>query len=397
MIDPERLLGDALQERASGTSPAPTDLASVVSTARGIRRHQRRRAALVAAVAAVAVVLPTALVLGQSGDRSLLPSGPPSVTDSSSPDNGLASLPRGPEPKVDYLDGTTYVGSAGARSRLPERRPITGVTAYHGGFLVSGACCFEGTVPMTQYDNRGREVGSWCSGGPPVVGDGGLLAAWVVERCPKATGFQPTTTMHRGIVTGMGEGETSQPVTAGSGEAFPLISLAGMWGEQVVYLDRAEAWVTDLVAPPRRVPGVTFVGGVDGTHGRVAGVLEDGTSAVVDLATGQVEWITTDFELSSFSPAGTYLVGLDPTGSGGFGYAVLDAGTGDVVTTLDLFGAGPKAVSHVWEDETHLLIDALGTDDTEAILRADLEGHLTLATPLRPRGPDPQYVFAARP
>ena len=190
----------------------------------------------------------------------------------------------------------------------------------------------------------------------------------------------------------MSEGEATQNVAR-------AVEVVGILGGRVVYTDlaRTGAWLTDLVDRPQRIPGLASAGAVDGVHGLVAGLRDDGTSVVVDPGSGEVIWSTTDLELSSFSPDGSYLVGLDPTGSGGFGYAILDATTGAVVSRLDLFGAGPKAVAHVWEDDEHLLVDALGLDDTEAIVRADLDGHLTLATPVRPGGNDPRFVFAARP
>ena len=164
MSDPEQLLGDALQQRASGTTYTPTPIADVVSTARGVRRQQRHRAALVAAAVVLAVVTPTAVVLSQSGERSPQPSGIPSATDSVTPDDRLASLPRGPAPQVDYLDGSTYVASAGGRTRLPGQATAIGVTPYHGGFLVTSVVDFGTPSTWSSTTTRAR---SWASGRRP--------------------------------------------------------------------------------------------------------------------------------------------------------------------------------------------------------------------------------------
>ena len=83
-----------------------TPMATVVARSRAIRGGRRRRvAALAAAAVVVAGGLSATLLLGHDGDSTPAPTGP------------LGELPQGPAPKLDYLDGDTFVASTGTVSR----------------------------------------------------------------------------------------------------------------------------------------------------------------------------------------------------------------------------------------------------------------------------------------
>ena len=380
-------------------------------------RSQRVAGLAVAAVAVAIAMTAVAHVHGQPDENRSAPSpaegSPVAVSPTTPTQGGLAGLPTGAAPRVPHVDRTTYVEPDGRRTRLrPAPNGIGAATSYRGGFLASDPCCFEGTVLMTQYDVRGRRIESWCSGGHPVLADGGRLVAWVVGLCPEKVGAQPDPVIHRRVTVAAGSSDATQSIPPPEGEAALLLRVAGMWGEQVIYVDHARAWVTDLVHAPRRIPGVAAVGGVDDARGLVAARMANGTGAVVDLATGRVVWSTTEFELSTFSPDGTHLLGLEPLGpdgSGGTRYVILDAATGEQVATVAGFGDGLRAGSHIWEDDDHLLIAAFDDTDTdtadtadavvgsEAIVRVDLSGRLSLATAPRPRDAGPPNAFGSRP
>lgn len=388
----EQLLTASLHARADHPAYTRTALGDVVATARVIQRRQRRRTAALAVAAVVAAIsVPTAVVLGTGAERTHGPTGPATSTSPSvTPGSSLADLPRGPAPRIAYVDGHDYVSPDGTRSPMPVEYPISAITPYHGGFLIADDAELEGTVGLHLFDNVGHEVDSWCTSGSPVLSADQLNTAFTTFPCSKLHG-QVESVIRVGISTGMGDGESTQDT------GMP-IRLVGMLGERVVFTGMfgAGAWVTDLVNPPQVIPALTTAADADSASGLVAGQSRDSDShdgAVLDPDTGRVVATMPGWVLGSFSPDGSLVLGSNPdTGV----QAVLDAATGDLVATLEP-GTGLEVTSApIWEDDGHVLL-TVTSDGQEAIVRADLDGNLVRTTPVTPVGDAPRYVFAARP
>ncbi|MFC4786953.1 hypothetical protein ACT8ZV_20935 [Nocardioides sp. MAHUQ-72] len=392
MTDTERLLSDALHARVDHASYEPTPMADVVGTARALRHRQRRNAGLAAAACVVVLTVPAGLLLSHDGGTG---PGPSDHTSSSTPTparTSLEDLPRGAGPRVAYAVGDTYVASDGSRLRVPVETGISAITPYHGGFLVADDRAFEGTVGLHLLDGTGAEVDGWCSAGSPVVSGDLMQTAWLSLECDSSAGVT-SATIHRGISSGMGEGEATQTVDpAVDPGADPNVQLVGLSGEDVVYTSMFGdgAWVTDLQHPPRRVPGLVRASAVDATTGLVGGALSGRVGAVVDPSTGEVTMRVPGRLPVAFSPDGRYVATLGMT-SATRGLSIVDVTTGEQVAELADLSGDVRQVA--WEDDTHL-VASVRQGPRAALVRTDVTGRLELATPAL-GGRD--FVLAARP
>ena len=206
--------------------------------------------------------------------------------------------------------------------------------------------------------------------------------AWVSLRCPESVDTFPSQ-VHRAASDGTGE--VVQPV------GRTPSSVVGLLGDEVVYnVGFIEgAWITDFVAPPRRIPGVDGAHDVDEVNRRLIGERGDNARRVID-AHGTLLWRARQGSLISFSPRGTRVLARSRQEC-----RVLDSRDGSLLATLVL----PRAFAAWdlgWEDERHVLVVVSSARRT-AILRMGLDGSLELATPVRrvPDALDPPYVLGA--
>ena len=395
MTDAERLLADALRDRAEATDHPTTPLRDVVTAAHAIRRRRRRTAVLAVAAAVLAVTVPTAVVLGTRDAGSPEPLGPtptaPTSSTSAAPLPSLAGLRQGPAPRIAHLEGSTFVSVDGSRSALPvalgdvaTRRDLSAVTPYHGGYLLVAADPATGSARLFTIDGQGRLTRAGCTTGSPVLSQDQLETAWASFPC---AGPGDRVTIHRGVASGMAEGEATQQV-AGSAR------LAGILGQDLVYSAAADgAWLTDLVRPPRPVPGLAVADGVS-SSGLVSGRDAAGDGVVVEPLSGAVRVSVPDSELGAFSPDGSLVVGTATGAPGQF--RIVDVATGRVLSVFGWSGApGSTVTAPVWEDDRHVLLGV--TDGSgSAIVRADRDGRLSRAGELTPPG-EPPVVLAVRP
>lgn len=389
---PEDLLRDAFRDRVDNADFAATPMSDVMSTARVIRRRRRTTTLLATAAAVVAVTVPTAILVdhdpGSTPAPGTNPPSPTSTPSASAPTSALADLPTGPPPAINYVADHVFLGPGGSRFGLPDDRGVSAITPYHGGFLVADTRNFEGSIGLAFVGGTGKRVEEWCSSGAPAVSADGHLTAWVSFPCLES-GQTGETLVHRGITTGMGEGETTQSV----GERAP-ITVSGFLGEDVV-VDGAweeQAYLTDLVSEPRPIADLSTVQSVDEVGGLVAGQWgEDNADALVlDPRTGEHRWTAAGLWLGEFSPDGGLIPGQDRDG-----WSMFDR-IGSAVYDLDV-PAGSQLSSMGWEDDRHLLV-VVTTEREIAVVRFGPDGAAELAAPVVLYDPnDPAYVLAVHP
>lgn len=377
----EDLLTHALQDRVEHRELPSTPMSEVVATAGRIRRQRRVRTAAVAAVVVAVLVVPFVVVASRASDSSPQPAGPTPTAPTR-----LADLSRGEPPGVPWFDGDTYVDGNGSRTTLPLRR-VTTATPYRGGFL---AATYDDNK-LVLLDEQLDLV--WRRCGIPVyaVDQAEQYTAYMTTDCDGSNGV-----VHVGATDGSGTEETRPAPLVGGGPV-------GMFGDVAVVVSSYNE------GPPIQVAfdGSTWdlsrlkwANGVNEQLGMVSGRLDDaaGTGAVVDPRTGEVEWMLTGWNLASFSPDGSTVLGFRQQGAPGPAtWGVFDAATGEQLHELEL-PISFQIVHAAWEDDDHVLFETAQDDEAWAIVRASLDGGLERATEVAsydPDGPN-RYRFADR-
>ena len=379
---PDERLTRLLHERAEGQSPAPISFDDVTGRARVIRRRRRTAAAALAAAVVAAIAVPTALLLGGQPDAAPPPShqATPRPTPSSTPtSSGLAltNVRQGPAPAIPYVTGHTVHLDGGHTASLPAGfHGITGIAAYHGGWLVTDS------GRGGQTNNQGRIVRR---------GIGGLVTS--------SDGTQIAFGAPNGKVlvgTQMSQGEQSYDV-ANPGSIVGFLS-----GGRLLYDDGAGQGSVHLLGSGARPLLSALVGASDANESKdlVAGSLSDRVAGVVSAPTGKPLWRTSGRQLQRFSPDGRYVSAMTRAGDGSADVSILDAQTGRELTSFRLTSHGLRLLLEpVWETDSSLLFGvARISDGSEAVLRLSASGRLDRATPVRDAPRDRSaYAFAARP
>ena len=341
--------------------------------ARRIRRNRR-----LAAGAAVAVVVPSAMWALPRGDGGGPSPAPPMASSSPSPSppatDGPAAtvLPAEPErgdgPAIAWMEGSTLHEPGGAERELGRSyRQFVQV-----GELLFGAYTDDGTV-LEVLD--GTEVTeSLAVNGAPVVSSDGTMAAWA-EPDGSVTVASEDDTTDLGVLPG-----TVVPVAVTGDPRCDLVESQSC----VVYANQGEDGAG-------LIGSNGAVGPLDGMRSLrdVAGFLRavqtsyDGRracSAVEDTTTGDRPWRTCDHALQRFSPAGGHLLAIpsDSDGLGPTSVSVLSSRTGDVVATYTVEDGFIGA--QAWEDDEHvLLVRHLWATGAWDVVRVDLEGNVERA------------------
>ncbi|KQW49163.1 hypothetical protein ASC77_10745 [Nocardioides sp. Root1257] len=365
MTGPEDLLTRTLHERVDHRTVPATPMSDVVSAAGRIRRRHRVRYAAVATVVVAVLATPFVIDAARQVRSSTGPVDRPGPTPA--PHFRLADVALGTAPSVPWLDGNVYVAADGTRTRLPIRNVLT-ATPYRGGFLVVG-----GNGPrLTLLDSQLDEVWQRCGQPRLVVDHDRTRTAYAAGDCRSTR-----TTLTLGPTDGVGEEQT---------ETMPL-ALAdpvGILGGRVVTSSPVEEQpkLVDFDGTPTPIGTLAYASAVDEHGGLVAGQLAGGaraqaTGVVLDVTSGAEKWRAPGWQLLSFSPDGSLVVGASTSVDQG-GWAVFDSATGKRLHEFAL-PVGLKFSGIAWEDDDHLLLAAF-QDRTEAILRTTLDGAVQLAS-----------------
>jgi hypothetical protein len=390
-MKPEDLLTDTLRDRVERTDYPSTPLSTVAGRAGAIRARRRRTTALAAAAAVAVVVVPGAIWLGRSPDGTAQPgqtlsSGPTSQPTAQGSDLlGLDALPEGAKPGIDYIVGDTYVTMNGDRISSPAFGTAGTATPVRGGILTATAPGQMGPFTLSHValvvDGAAQPLGCGAASFA-MSADGVQSAYWLADSCtPGGAGR-----LYSGVNNTMGDSGPAHTATPSGAIDVP----AGIVQQGVVVNDvggdRGDGPNPLLIGwdgTTTPLDQLRLVGGSDENNDVVSGVLasESHTGAVVEVSTGAVRWRAPGWQLGQFSNDGKYVLAQRLDASAG--YAIFDAVTGNQIVQLDPLGDNVLISQLAWDfDDTLLAVASEGKQ--EAIVRFDLDGRASLATP--PRG-----------
>lgn len=333
-------LRGALHRRADGIGDEhPLSLDDVVGRARGIRRRRVAVSGLAAAaVLAVAVPLGLQAVGAPGASPAPDPANPsPSPSRTAVPSvRPVGQLLTTDRPEVAEQSLTTVTpGSidppAGA-SPVPVEMAYQSVVPLGDGWVAVHDD--GGDLVVDRLDATGAVDGSYAvdEGGLTVSRDGSVVA-WSDpdNRVVTMTDGAEPRELYRA------DGPVEVAAVAASGSCAP-----GTDDGCVVHvnrLDRVESFTVTSQGDVAQTPGVAWVTSV-ADDGRTAAMLEfDETgscSGVLAAGSQRPQWRTCDYKDLTFSPDGRFVSGIDAQsdGAGSPSLAVLDADTGEVVTSL---------------------------------------------------------------
>lgn len=366
--DDHDLLTTTLRDRAGDMDGRTLGLDDVKGRARGIRRRRRAMGGAVAA-AVLAVAVPVGLnVTDVDRGQQPLPTNPsPSVVETPEPSPSgpvtidAAAAPRGQDPALVYLTGTTLHRPGGPDVVLP--KDYSWVAPYADGWM--GFYGPDGTT--TILDAEGKPIrGPWPGISAAVSSDAQSLAT-VVYAGGGNVDLQLWPT------AGAKDDSYGSNVVAFEGD----LQYAGFVGPETVAYNLTvqddqgatpTPYVTDWFSgeEPRELTSVIGVRGANDVTGVVSGMTEIDDlagrycSAVVDAAADEVVWDTCDYRLGKFSPDGKYVLGVDPQsdGLGGQQVTMLDAENGDVVAEF-VVPDRSFLQDAVWESRSTVLVPVM--------------------------------------
>ena len=394
--DLESQVGRELHHRVDGLHQAPLSLDDVKGRAGSIRRN-RRLATAAGIVAAVAVIVPVAVLTGQNlGDDNGLPpasqsphpsptratdSTGPSPTPSTSPEPSagdlptyslLGDFPAGPAPAVPYLDGTRLV--------RPDQAPVELPRAYDTFALLGDR--FVGTY---SDDNADRmvdvvEADSTVSRSDPIVERIAVNDQSTTVAYGTPDGSIQTLWAEDGVELARDVGEpASVAAVRGDGSCYEVDGGCRVFFNSTTFGD-----------PPRAADSHGIVdqfmnGAIKVNDVSPSGLIAVQTSSsdtgscsgVYDEQERDFVFETCDNSLRRFSPDGGLLLASDAYGDGiGLGsLTVLDTATGDPLVKFEITGG--FIGDEVWEDDAHLLVVTY-EDVGWRVLRLGLDGTIAV-------------------
>jgi hypothetical protein len=388
-MNPEDLLTDTLHDRVARTDYPSTPLSTVAGRAGAIRAHRRRTTALAAAAAVAVVVVPGAVWLGRSPASSPAPghelsSGPttqPTASQHTTEPTTLADLPLGAKPGIDYLVGDTYVTMSGDRITDAVFGNATTATPVRGGILASvhpapGLMAQYGIAGTYLVSNAHHQYVGCGSDRFAMSTDGVESAYWLADSCP--VGGTVAGALYSGVDNTMGESGPGHLATPVGTQVTPVGIVQQGIVTNAVHGRARSVQVVDSTGQMSPLTRLASAGGSDENNDVVSGQLANDvtTGAIVDAATGAVKVRVPGWILGQFSLDGKYVIGIRRTDTVfGDSYAVFDATSGH---RLLAFTAQSDPV---WDTNDTLLSIGRGTNTT-AIVRTDLHGSWTRATPI---------------
>jgi hypothetical protein len=378
--DLERELGRQLHEQVDHRHDAPFDLGDVRGRAGRIRRN--RRVAVAAGVAAaLAIIVPTAVLAGGGLNRSQEPDPvrPPAEERVAVHTKlTLDGVPRGDAPGIEYFTEDGVV--------LPEEGLVEQDVSWQalipserdGGWIALGPARGEVRYLNEQFEDQGGSG----TGDALVSNADRSYVAW--------------TTSERGAQTLVLHATTDSGTDrTWDFDASPPVEPVGVLGDDRVVFQttnqRTGKVTVGIAEPDGSTSGFADVVdavavSADGLVSVITRINPDDSACfgIVDAAADPraVVWETCGNSLGVFSPDGRY-VAAGPAYLDGFGdgsLAILDARTGSELATFDQGRKGRLTLVHgAWEsDDTFVALAVEGSSN--ALLRFGVDGTQELAT-----------------
>jgi hypothetical protein len=378
------------------------DLAgAAMSQARGIRR---RRTALSAAavLVTVAVAVPVGAQITGRGSSDHTASEPTTdVGPTAAPKPvrvELSDLSEGDAPKVAYIDGATFVDSAGTEHPAD---------ADAGELVTDAAALSDGTL-LWKQDEQAVITYTVAGGGssdlpqgksvtPPAIDQGTKAAVFAIHHVDAAGKSAKTDTLvYAAAVNGGAETVDTgmrvrqvmgafngqvvfNAVDKGEGEVVGLVTMAG-GGSPV-----STPW-TDLKTVTAVSPDQSLLAGLPSRGNALSG--EHNCAVMVNSATTAPMWSDCAWNPVEFSPDGTRVLGLPHhyDGLGPTTLAVLDSETGAVLQEFRTQGTFGRAT---FDGDSGTVVAVVAEGDQASIVRCSIEDEsCELATPIATVIPD---------
>lgn len=390
-------LARELRRRADDVSIPPGLERRARQRARRISRR-RRMAGTLAAVATVAIVVPTALSV-----RSMTPTSPQPADHQPSPPPAsttptsarieqtrvsLRALDPGAPPRISWVEGRTFHRTDGVDVELPPglEEPVP---------VPAGAVGRDRDTPTAPVmSSTGVSV---AGGGPAVSTDGSLLARSFLDGKDSRLLVAPTMevpTAENSLVARIPPGKRVSPVGF-LGDRDVVSNVAGASGHAIAA--RRDTFDGSATTPwdVRAVRAVSEAAQL--VVGRVPRSDLGSCWQVLPADGGDPLWETCDYALDHFSPDGRLLAGTSYlVGTGDRIVGLLEAQTGRITRVFEPTRHG-DVEDVAFEDDSHLLL-VVSESGLSAIVRCDFDGFCERATDLAPdAGAQTPYAFGRQP
>ncbi|MEO6510369.1 MAG: hypothetical protein ABIO16_05200 [Nocardioides sp.] len=375
MNDLDDELSRTLRGRADTFPHTPLAFDDVRGKAVSIRRR-RRIASGLGVAAAIAVIVPTAMIAtkGTNSDGPLPVTQPTTVSDTADPTPtstpvmgkphalDVRDLPTGAPPQIAYVDDAAatntrayVVVGTDTVKQIGETVAITRDDGTTLGPFPASTLARNADATAAAWVDLDGQVMLWRPGAqkPVALGSSGLQGALIQALTGDCSDG----------------GQCSAWVSGGKGSEAVSTS---------VRVDQ-----DGTVRPADPSDTVLLVKDVS-PSGQLIGVSErNDYNSCSSLVSSATQWKTCKHTLDAFSPSGAYVAASDPFHSGNLNgnIAIYDAASGKA-TTYRIANAGDSAYYSyfAWEDDSHLLF-AANQDGKWSIVRMGVDGSMEFAVP----------------
>ena len=337
-------------------------------------------------VAAVVAALTTPLVVAATRGTDTS-TGPTAPSSTEAAHVRLEDVSVGQPPRVDWIDGRDYVAADGTRTTLPFDHVVR-AAPYRGTFLVM----VYGDPHLIWLDRNLSGGARWCGHGSLSVSRDSGSTAFAVSKPTTGCKAGGHVTLHLGPSSPSSAPDQIRPMPTHDA------ALVGILGNAIVVspYNQGSPALLAFDGTSTAIGELSHAEGVDARLGLVSGQLAGGrvtrlTGAVVNPATGSVSWTKPGWQLFTFSPDGSMVLGVQTASVGRpLAWGVFDAESGKQLHAFKT-PAGLSFRTVIWEDDEHLLMTTT-QGHSQAILRSTLDGAIQLATEAVPFDGDTQDI-----